>query len=402
MSAIVKLATQEQLKTDLNLAKEIVRDWEKSGLLRGHLVDGKRTYSVQEVLEVDALLKGAGPAEVPRLKAPMCNPEVRCIELFAGCGGLALGLHNAGITAELLVEIDPKASDTLKRNSQDLNLGWTVLHQDVNTVDFTPYRGKITVVTGGFPCQAFSYAGQGKGFGDPRGTLFFQQLRCIKETDPLVVVGENVRGLEEHDDGKTLKTMLHYLDEAGYEVEYRVMHCQYLDVPQKRPRLLILGVKRGSGLKIQFPEQTGKVVPVSAALNGVPAGVGYTYSDWKYRVMDQVPPGGNWRDLPLNVQKSYMGKSFTSGGGKTGMARRLSWHEPSLTLTCNPAQKQTERCHPSETRPLNVREYARIQTFPDEWQFSGSISSQYKQIGNAVPVNFGYHIGMAVRKILGV
>ncbi|NJS36431.1 MAG: DNA (cytosine-5-)-methyltransferase, partial [Brachymonas sp.] len=94
------------------------------------------------------------------------------------------------------------------------------------------------------------------------------------------------------------------------------------------------------------------------------------------------------------------GKSFFLGGGKTGMARRLAWDEPSLTLTCNPAQKQTERCHPQETRPLNVREYARIQSFPDDWQFEGSVSSQYKQIGNAVPVNLGYHIGRCLIAML--
>ena len=83
------------------------------------------------------------------------------------------------------------------------------------------------------------------------------------------------------------------------------------------------------------------------------------------------------------------------------MARRLSWDEPSLTLTCAPAQKQTERCHPEETRPLNVREYARIQTFPDDWEFEGSLSSIYKQIGNAVPVNLGYYIGKCVQAALG-
>ena len=108
-----------------------------------------------------------------------------------------------------------------------------------------------------------------------------------------------------------------------------------------------------------------------------------------------VPPGGYWRHLPEDVQRSYMKASYFLGGGKTGLARRLHWDEPSLTLTCNPAQKQTERCHPEETRPLNVREYARIQTFPDEWNFEGGMSQQYKQIGNAVPVNLGYHIGMA-------
>jgi DNA (cytosine-5)-methyltransferase 1 len=82
------------------------------------------------------------------------------------------------------------------------------------------------------------------------------------------------------------------------------------------------------------------------------------------------------------------------------MARRLSWNEPSLTLTCSPAQNQTERCHPDETRPLTVREYARIQTFPDEWKFSGSMTSQYKQIGNAVPVNLSYAIGESLIDLL--
>jgi DNA (cytosine-5)-methyltransferase 1 len=95
-----------------------------------------------------------------------------------------------------------------------------------------------------------------------------------------------------------------------------------------------------------------------------------------------------------------MGGSFYLGGWKTGLARRLSWDEPSLTLTCAPAQKQTERCHPEETRPLTIREYARIQSFPDEWQFEGSLSSQYKQIGNAVPVNLGYHLGKCLIAML--
>ena len=116
--------------------------------------------------------------------------------------------------------------------------------------------------------------------------------------------------------------------------------------------------------------------------------------------MKLISPGGYWKDLPVEEQKEYMGASFYMGGGKTGMARRLSWDEPSLTLTTSPAQKQTERCHPEETRPLTVKEYARIQSFPDEWIFEGSIGSQYKQIGNAVPVNLGYYMGMTAADIL--
>ena len=116
--------------------------------------------------------------------------------------------------------------------------------------------------------------------------------------------------------------------------------------------------------------------------------------------MDLIPEGGYWKDLTEKKQKEYMGNSFYMGGGKTGMARRLAWDEPSLTLTCAPAQKQTERCHPEETRPLTVREYARIQSFPDSWDFFGSIGSQYKQIGNAVPVNLGFHLGQTLIAML--
>ncbi len=95
-----------------------------------------------------------------------------------------------------------------------------------------------------------------------------------------------------------------------------------------------------------------------------------------------------------------MGNSYYLGGGKTGIARRLSWDEPSLTVLCSPAQKQTDRCHPDETRPFTVRENARIQDFPDSWEFIGPISQQYKQIGNAVPVGLAFHIASVIKNYL--
>lgn len=112
--------------------------------------------------------------------------------------------------------------------------------------------------------------------------------------------------------------------------------------------------------------------------------------------MKLVPEGGCWVDLPIDVQIKYMGNSYTSGGGKRGMARRLSMNKPSLTLLTSPSQKQTERCHPTKTRPLQILEYSRIQTFPDNYKFSGSLSQKYKQIGNAVPVNLAKHIAKSV------
>lgn len=105
-------------------------------------------------------------------------------------------------------------------------------------------------------------------------------------------------------------------------------------------------------------------------------------------------------DLPEEVAKEYMGKSYNSGGGRRGIARRISWDEPCLTLTTSPSQKQTERCHPDETRPFTVREYARIQSFPDDWEFEGTLTSKYRQIGNAVPVELAKRIGVEIIKAL--
>mgnify|MGYP006342276237 FL=1 len=173
-----------------------------------------------------------------------------------------------------------------------------------------------------------------------------------------------------------------------------------MDVPQKRERLVIIGVRNDIETPILFPKERDYTISLREAIGDKPEADGQQYSERKYEIMKQVPAGGYWRDLSDELQREYMKASYFHTGGKTGMARRLSWDEPSLTLTCNPAQKQTERCHPEETRPLNVREYARIQTFPDEWQFAGSTSAQYKQIGNAVPVNLGYYMGLAAVTML--
>ena len=172
--------------------------------------------------------------------------------------------------------------------------------------------------------------------------------------------------------------------------------------------MVIVGIRKDIDVDFYYPAPNvkEKFTLTDALKKGrlyktdVPQSPGTKYPKRKKEILDLVPPGGYWRDLPLEIQKEYMQKSFFLGGGKTGMARRISWDEPSLTLTCSPAQKQTERCHPDETRPFTVREYARIQTFPDEWKFAGPITAQYKQIGNAVPVNLGKAIGESIFNFL--
>ena len=174
-------------------------------------------------------------------------------------------------------------------------------------------------------------------------------------------------------------------------IKYKVLNAINYGVAQKRKRLIIIGTK--PGIIFNFPEEITKSVSLREVLKNVPTSQGTAYSETRKEIMKLIPQGGCWVDLPINLQKEYMGKSYYSGGGKRGMARRISWDEPCLTLTTSPSQKQTERCHPEETRPFTVREYARIQSFPDDWEFIGSVASQYKQIGNAVAIKVAEAIG---------
>jgi len=250
------------------------------------------------------------------------------------------------------------------------------------------------VGSGGFPCQAFSHAGKKLGFEDTRGTLFFEYARCIKEVKPRIFLAENVEGLIRNDRGRTMNTILNVLKSFGYTIRYKILNALDYSVPQKRKRLFIIGTRPKA--KFAFPVKHRTHLTLRDVLKSVPESPGVQYSKKRKAVLDLVPPGGSWVDLPEEVKKQYMGKSYFSSGGRRGMARRLSWDEPCLTLTTSPFQKFTERCHPNETRPFTVREYARIQTFPDSWKFFGSVSSQYKQIGNAVPVKLAEAIGQSI------
>lgn len=386
---------------NLGISVDTIRRWCKKGLIkatRDH--NGRRWFNQNELHRLKNKLNGSHDFAAYRiLSASESFAEATCVDLFAGAGGTALGFHNAGLNHVFLNEFDENAFDTLRRNNEKQSLGWQLDDRDVHNVDFRGIQAEV--IQAGFPCQAFSYAGKSRGFNDTRGTLFFEFARAIKEIEPKIAIGENVRGLLRHDKGRTLDTMVKTLDELGYRVSYRILRSQYLDVPQKRERLIIFAVRKDEDLPILFPKEQDYFISIKQALQGCPISEGQEYPEKKKKVMELVPPGGCWRDLPDEIAREYMGGSYFLSGGRTGMARRMSWDEPSLTLTCSPAQKQTERCHPSETRPFTIREYARIQTFPDEWEFSGSIASQYKQIGNAVPVNLGFHIGRCVLASLG-
>lgn len=325
-------------------------------------------------------------------------------ETFAGAGGLALGFQKAGLHSVAAVELDKHAANTLKHNKPS----WNVLNQDIHdvvqTIKNQTIKPDVDVFSGGFPCQSFSHAGKGLGFNDTRGTLFHPYSELVDQLKPKVFVAENVKGLVNHDSGKTLYTMIKVFENLGYTIFWKVLNAWHYDTAQKRERIFIVGIRndlvKHEQYGFKFPEPFNANLVLKDVLKNVPDSPGVTYSANKHKVLDLVPPGGCWRDLPEQIAKDYLMKSWFSGGGKTGMARRLSWDEPSLTLTTSPSQKQTERCHPDETRPFTVREYARIQGFPDNWHFTGGVGAQYKQIGNAVPVNLAKHVGLAVIKYL--
>ncbi len=397
--------TANNLADILGVSFRTVRSWVDSGKFRLETDDtGRQGFSYSQLIgipEIDVMEHSRWDEQM------QVRPQraYTAAELFAGGGGLALGMHKAGFWHLLLNECDHNACETLRHNQPD----WNVVEGDVHTVDFTPYANQIDFLSGGFPCQAFSYAGEKRGFEDARGTLFFELARAVREIRPKVFMGENVRGLLTHDGGRTLQTIKSVIADLGYTlVEPRVLKAIQYMVPQKRERLILIAIRNDIAPYVQFqwPDPYSSVLTLrDAFFKGslydceVPPSQGQKYPARKKEIMEMVPMGGDWRDLPDDIQVEYMKGSLHLEGGKTGVARRLSLDEPALTLTCAPAMKQTERCHPIETRPLTVREYARIQTFPDEWDFMGKMADQYKQIGNAVPVNLAWAIGRSLIRL---
>lgn len=405
--AIEELYSIAQVADILGVSKETLRRWDRNGSLvpQRQVENNYRYYAKKQLEQFDAaqLLFNSRWDEELTTKSIR---DFQSLELFAGAGGLAIGMEKAGFKPILLNELDSSACATLRKNRPN----WNIVEGDVSSINFKPFRNQIDILSGGFPCQAFSYAGKKMGFEDARGTLFFEFARAVKETNPKVFLAENVKGLLTHDNGKTLKTIINIISELGYNLVCpRVLKAIFYRVPQKRERLFLVGIRKDLSEQAEFkwPSPYNRIMTLKDALKSgelyktdVPPSLGQMYPKKKADILAMVPQGGYWKDLPDKIQREYMKKSYFLGGGKTGMARRLSWDEPSLTLTCAPAQKQTERCHPEETRPLTIREYARIQTFPDDWKFEGSLSSQYKQIGNAVPVNLAYAMGRALVRLL--
>lgn len=329
------------------------------------------------------------------------------IELFAGAGGLALGVEKAGFDTIGLIEFDKNAADTLKKNRPN----WNVINDDIANIScldlveyFSIKRGELDLLSGGAPCQAFSYAGKRLGLEDARGTLFYHYAMFLKKLQPKMFLFENVKGLLTHDHGKTYATMLNIFEEAGYTIDKKVLNAWDYNVPQKRERLITIGIRNDLVGKTEFifPEAHKYKPVLRDILLDCPKGPGVPYGERKRKIFELVPAGGYWKDIDPAIAKEYMKSCWNMEGGRTGILRRMSLDEPSLTVLTSPSQKQTERCHPLEARPFTVRENARCQMFPDDWEFCGNVSSQYKQVGNAVPVSLAYDVAKEIYNSLEV
>ncbi len=345
------------------------------------------------------------------------------ISLFSGAMGLDIGMSNAGLNVVIGQDFDSSCVETMKANGHKV-LGGDIRNiQPQELLEITGLQvGEPFMICGGPPCQPFSTAGKRLGINDPRGSLFMDFIRMIDFIRPRFFVMENVKGImsaplkhvpnverDETDPDQRLGTVLDVIlaefNKLGYKTVYGLLDAVNYGVPQFRERFVLIGSRDNEDIFLPVPthfqthqnpnyrwKTVGEVIKDLENDKGECA----TLSEERKKYLHMVPEGGNWRDLPEELIPAAMGGAYESGGGKVGFYRRLSYAQPSPTITTSPAQKATMLCHPKLDRPLSVKEYARIQQFPDDWVFIGTTASKYRQIGNAVPVGLGTAIGMAV------
>ena len=345
------------------------------------------------------------------------------ISLFSGAMGLDIGLEKAGLNVLIGQDFDESCVKTMQVN------GHNVLGGDIREID--PRKlleltgrsvGEPFLICGGPPCQPFSTAGKRLGINDPRGSLFMDFIRMIDYIRPRFFVMENVKGImsaplkhvplaerDENDPDQRLGTVLDVIlsefDKLGYKTVYGVLDAVNYGVPQFRERFVLIGSRDNEGIFLPIPthfqmhqDKTYQWKTVRDAIADLEFDKGEcaTLSEERLKFLKMVPEGGNWRDLPKDIIPIAMGGAYKSGGGKVGFYRRLSYDQPSPTVVTSPVQKATMMCHPTQDRPLSIKEYARIQQFPDDWIFTGTTAAKYRQIGNAVPVGLAEAIGKAV------
>lgn len=352
----------------------------------------------------------------------MKNRDV--ISFFSGAMGLDIGLSKAGLNVVIGQDIDANCVETMRAN------GHNVLSGDIR--DIKPEKvlelaglhvGEPFLICGGPPCQPFSTAGKRLGINDPRGSLFMDFIRMIDYIHPRFFVMENVKGIlsaplkhtettketktdPDQKQGTVLGIILSEFNKLGYKTVYGILDAVNYGAPQFRERFVLIGSRDGEDIFLPLPThfqmhqnpelRWHTIGDALKDLDEDEPGECVSLAEDRKKYLHMVPEGGNWRDLPKDIIPVAMGGAYESGGGKVGFYRRLSFSQPAPTITTSPAQKATMLGHPTKDRVLSLREYARIQQFPDDWVFTGNLAAKYRQIGNAVPVGLGEAIGKAI------
>ena len=338
--------------------------------------------------------------------------DLTALSLCSGAGGLDLGVEAAGWGILAQVEIDADSVATLRHHFEPS--GAQVFHNGLEDVDPRQLRlklglrrGQLGLIAGGPPCQPFTTHGRRRGINDARvASLFPQYLSYIREFEPAAFIMENVDGLlsaalihrplhlrtrdyplaPEEMKGAFLQWLVGEMAQLGYAVSWGIVDAVDFGVPQHRQRCVLLGVRGSDPCYLPAHSSDEHWSTVRDAIGSLDdPGPIQPLSTAKKAVYALIPAGGNWRDLPLDMQRATMGKAFLATGGKSGWWRRLSWDRPSPTVLGMPDHSSTGLIHPDEVRCLGLRECAAIQTFPLNYMIAGRPRSQYQQIGNAVP-----------------
>ncbi len=370
---------------------------------------------------------------VPLQNYRMSNKQLPIISLFSGALGLDLGLERAGFKVAAAVECNPFAAETIRKNRPDIALVERRI-EEVTTAELLKLaklkKNEPVVITGGPNCQSFSTAGLRGSLSDPRGVLFREFVRVVKEARPRFFVMENVRGVlsaavkhrslakrgpghpslsKKEELGSAFALITRELKKLNYSIVFDVLNAADFGVPQARERLIFIGSRDGE--QLVFPKPSHAKNPTDGQDPWVTLRQAFekleddeeehtALSPKKKKYLRQISAGKNWRSLPKNLHAEALGKAHVSWGGRSGFYRRLAWDRPSPALTTKPDSKATMMCHPTKLRPLSVKECARLQQYPDDWQFAGGIPQKYKQVGNAVPLGLGKVVGTAIKQAI--
>jgi len=380
-----------------------------------------------------------------------------CIDLFAGAGGISIGLEEAGFTCLYANEVSPIYSTTLEKGHPDA----FVETGDIRKVDAASVRralqlekGELSLLAGGPPCQGFSVNAPVRSTDDERNHLFRDYLRFVEEFEPSAVLIENVPGMVSYEKGQTVKEILKALSNLGYDAAVRILYAPHYGIPQMRWRTVFLGNRLGIDPHHMFPlpshyakgranftkaldgvslvmsdedvraSADREFLTVSEAIGDLPLEVSATaqyasrpQNSFQRHVrrnsnnllnheaaglgpanlarLPHIPPGGSWRDIPFDLLPAGMKRARRSDHTKRYGRLHPEGIASTILTKCDP--HWGSYIHPSEDRIISVREAARLQTFPDHVEFFGSLTDQYKQVGNAVPPLLSKAIGEQIK-----